>query len=208
VIEPFDEVRRTGLLRYVVLRANVEGKVLVALVTGRESWPEAESLARELAAACPTVLALSTTSTARAETPSSARPSAFFSAPHSSKTHRPSTRASGATFLCSSQSLGGRPRYDDIAAAAARLGSIGRVVDAYAGAGGIALSLAPLARGVVAIEENSAACATAQAFSPSVKLGHRERINLIAGDVADHLARVGTADLVVLNPPRKGCAQR
>ena len=55
-VAPFDEIRRTGLLRYVVLRANAEGKVLVALVTGRESWPQGEALARELAAACPAVL--------------------------------------------------------------------------------------------------------------------------------------------------------
>jgi 23S rRNA (uracil1939-C5)-methyltransferase len=51
VVAPFDEIRRTGLLRYLVLRANSDGRVLVALVTGRESWPQAEALARELAAA-------------------------------------------------------------------------------------------------------------------------------------------------------------
>jgi len=112
---------RTGLLRYVVLRANADGKVLVALVTGRESWPEAESLARELAAACPAALALSTTSTARAETPCSARRSAFFSLAPPSKTPSGPARVSpgAASFASSNRLVAGRA-YHDIGAAAAR----------------------------------------------------------------------------------------
>jgi 23S rRNA (uracil1939-C5)-methyltransferase len=74
-------------------------------------------------------------------------------------------------------------------------------VDLYAGAGGIALSLAPLSREVVAIEENPAAAASARAF-----LGDNSRVRFVTGDVAEHLAGLGQADLVVLNPPRKGCA--
>jgi 23S rRNA (uracil1939-C5)-methyltransferase len=208
VIEPFDEVRRTGLLRYVVLRANVEGKVLVALVTGRESWPEAESLARELAAACPTVLGVvHNVNSASGNALFGEAERLLFGSAFIEDTIGPArVRLGPRSFAQANRLVAGRA-YDDIAAAAARLGSIGRVVDAYAGAGGIALSLAPLARGVVAIEENSAACATAQAFLAEREAGDTEkRINLIAGDVADHLARVGTADLVVLNPPRKGCA--
>jgi 23S rRNA (uracil1939-C5)-methyltransferase len=69
------------------------------------------------------------------------------------------------------------------------------------------MALAPLAREVVAIEENPAACVTAQAFLAECGPGDPgARVRFVTGDVADHLARVGRADLVVLNPPRKGCA--
>jgi 23S rRNA (uracil1939-C5)-methyltransferase len=106
------------------------------------------------------------------------------------------------SFAQANRLVAGRA-YRDIVAAAAHLGPIDRVVDAYAGAGGIALSLAPLAREVVAIEENPAACATAQAFL--AERGSDRNIRFVIGDVAEHLAQIGTADLVVLNPPRKGC---
>ena len=54
---------------------------------------------------------------------------------------------------------------------------------------------------MVAIEENPAAAATARAF-----LGENSRVRFVTGDVAEHLVGLGAADLVVLNPPRKGCA--
>jgi 23S rRNA (uracil1939-C5)-methyltransferase len=204
-IEPFDEVRRTGLLRYVVLRANADGKVLVALVTGRESWPEAESLARALAAACPAVLGV-------VHNVNSASGNALLgeserllcgSATIEDMIGPARVRLGPRSFAQANRLVAGLA-YHDIVAAAARLGPMDRVVDAYAGAGGIALSLAPLAREVVAIEENPAACATAEAFL--AECAPDRNIRIVIGDVVDHLAQVGTADLVVLNPPRKGCA--
>ena len=110
------------------------------------------------------------------------------------------------SFAQANRLVAGRA-YHDIVAAAARLGLIDRVVDAYAGAGGIALALAPLARDLVAIEESPEACATAQTLLAERGPGDPgARIRFVTGDVADHLGRVGKADLVVLNPPRKGCA--
>jgi 23S rRNA (uracil1939-C5)-methyltransferase len=204
-VAPFDEIRRTGLLRYVVLRANADGKVLVALVTGREGWPQAETLARELGTACPAVLGV-------VHNINSASGNALLgeqehllvgSATIEDTIGSARVRLGPRSFAQANRLVAGRA-YQDIVAAAARLGSIDRVVDAYAGAGGIALALAPLAREVVAIEENPAACATAQAFL--AECAPDKNVRIVIGDVADHLARVGTAELVVLNPPRKGCS--
>jgi 23S rRNA (uracil1939-C5)-methyltransferase len=208
-VAPFDEVRRTGLLRYVILRANAEGKVLVALVTGRESWPGAEALARELAAACPAVLGVVhniNSATGNALLGESER--LLFGSATIEDTIGPARVRLGARSFAQANRLVAGRAYQDIVDAAARLGSIDSVVDAYAGAGGIALALASMAREVVAIEENPAACATAQAFIAEPGPGDPgARIRFVTGDVADHLGRVGKADVLVLNPPRKGCAQ-
>ncbi len=207
-VAPFDEIRRTGLLRYLGLRANAEGKVLVTLVTGQQGWPQAESLARELAAACPAVLGVvHNINGASGNAIFGEQEHLLFGSASIEDTIGPArVRLGPRSFSQANRLVAGRA-YHDIVAAATRLGSIDRMVDAYAGAGGIALALAPLAREVVAIEENPAACATAQAFLAERGPGDPgARVRYVSGDVADHLAQVGKADLVVLNPPRKGCA--
>jgi 23S rRNA (uracil1939-C5)-methyltransferase len=204
-VAPFDEILRTGLLRYAILRANADGKVLVALVTGREGWPQAETLARELAAACPAVLGVvHNINSASGNALFGEQEHLLFGCATIEDSIGPArVRLGPRSFAQANRLVAGRA-YQDIVAAAAGLGSIDRVVDAYAGAGGIALALAPLAREVVAIEENPAACATAQAFL--VDRGPDRNVRIVIGDVADHLAQAGTAELVVLNPPRKGCS--
>src|SRR5262249_47778019 len=92
--------------------------------------------------------------------------------------------------------------YADVSDAAALTGTE-RVVDAYARVGGIALTLARGAAEVVGIEEHARAVADAQA---SAQLNHAVRVRFVVGDVEAELAKLGAADVVVLNPPRRGCA--
>jgi 23S rRNA (uracil1939-C5)-methyltransferase len=165
-------------------------------------------LARELAAACPAVLGVvhNINGTAGNALFGEQEHLLFGSASIEDTIGPARVRLGPRSFSQANRLVAGRA-YHDIVTAAARLGTINRVVDAYAGAGGIALALAPLAHEVVAIEENPAACATAQAFLAECGPGDPgARVRFVAGDVAEHLARVGSADLVVLNPPRRGCA--
>jgi 23S rRNA (uracil1939-C5)-methyltransferase len=67
---------------------------------------------------------------------------------------------------------------------------------------GIALTLAPATGEVVGIEEKPAAVADAAA---SAALDGTGSARFVAGDAAAELGRLDGADLVVLNPPRKGC---
>jgi 23S rRNA (uracil1939-C5)-methyltransferase len=83
-----------------------------------------------------------------------------------------------------------------------RLTGTETVVDAYAGAGAIALTLAPRALSVVGIEEHAAAVDDAAA---SAAQNDATNARFVAGDVAARLRELDRADVVVLNPPRKGC---
>ncbi len=88
-------------------------------------------------------------------------------------------------------------------AAAAHLGGHERVVDLYCGVGGIALTLAGAAGEVLGIEEVEAAVAAARL---NARRNRRRNTRFVAGR-AEVLVRDAArgADLVTLNPPRKGC---
>lgn len=199
-VPPFDERARTGLLRYVVLRASAAGEVLATLVSARPDLPGAEGLAGRLRAAHPAVagVVLNVNPTAgnvlfgsderildgRGTIEDALGPARVALAPRS--------------FFQINRAVAARA-YDEIRRAVAARAPGGRVVDAYAGAGGIAFTLAGEAREVVALEENAAATALAAWRAPA-------NVRFVTGDVAAHLGALGPAEVVVLNPPRSGCA--
>lgn len=199
-VEPFDERTRQGLLRYVVLRANGEGAVLATFVTAGP-WPQAVALAAALRARAPSVVGV---------------------------VHNVNPTAGNVIFGDEEHLLSGSATLEDgigparvelasrsffqvnrfVAALAYQAiwdaaGSASLAVDAFAGAGGIAFGLAARGAQVIAIEENAAATAAAARFAAT--RGPRN-VTFITGDVATHLGAVQEAEVVVLNPPRRGCA--
>lgn len=75
------------------------------------------------------------------------------------------------------------------------------LVDAYAGAGTFAVALAPRVRRVVAIESHAAAAEYA-----AVNARDDANVEVVGGRVEDTLAAMdGGVDLLVLDPPRRGC---
>lgn len=76
-------------------------------------------------------------------------------------------------------------------------------IDAYAGAGELALRLAWRAERVIAIEQQRDAVSAAQLAVAELGLG--ERVRVLQGRVETLLRRRLPADLVVLDPPRVGC---
>jgi len=201
-VAPFDEVRRTGLLRYAVLRSNAAGQVLAALVAARD-WPEAAALATELRAGVPAVSGVVLNVNAGHGNALFGPEERTLSGESSLEDEIGPARvelASRSFFQLNRETAG--QAYADLRAAVAALGPIGRAVDAYAGAGGIAFSLVELASEVVAIEENAAATAAAEAFARRRGLS----VRFETADAAGALERIPEADVVVLNPPRGGCA--
>jgi 23S rRNA (uracil1939-C5)-methyltransferase len=69
--------------------------------------------------------------------------------------------------------------------------------------GGIALTLARRAREVIGVESHAGAVADAIASAARNEI---RNARFLAGDAAQTLAAIDRADVVVLNPPRKGCA--
>lgn len=205
-VEPYDEARRTGQLRYVVVRANALGQRLVTLVTATRDLPGAASLAAALRAEDAAVAGV-------VQNLNPTTGNVIFGDEELllAGEDRLEDEIEGARVLLSSRAFFQVNRgvaalaYRAIfRAAAERLGAGIVAVDAYAGVGGIALCLAPLAREVIAIEENPAATAAGELAARRSGL---DRLRFVTADAAQGLAAVSTADLLVLNPPRAGCAE-
>ena len=201
----YDERTAEGLLRYAILRVNHLGQVLVTLVTASDLFADGEAVARALIAARPEVVGV-------VQNINRSRGNALYGdeertlagdAALPDQVGAVELRLSSTAFFQVNREVAARI-YADVADAAALTGTE-RVVDAYAGVGGIALTLARGAAEVVGIEEHPRAVADAQA---SAQLNHAVRVRFVVGDVEEELARLGAADVVVLNPPRRGCAHK
>ncbi len=204
-VAPFDERRRTGTLRYVVLRASAAGEVLATLVTARRDLPGGEALAARLRALRPEVVGV-------VQNVNAAAGNFLFGSEE--------LALDGATALADrvgsiAVTLGARAffqinrhvaalAYEAIRRDVAALpDGCGLLVDAFAGVGGIALTVAPHAREVVAIEENDAATAGGAATAAA---NGASNVRFVTADAAAGLAALHDVDAVVLNPPRGGCA--
>jgi len=203
-VSTYDELRLTGDLRYAVLRANRSGQVLATLVTSGDAFPAATRVAEALHAERPNVVGV-------VQNVNPSRGNAIFGARERTlwgqatiedRIGEVRLRISSRAFFQANRDVA-RAAYQHIVQRAAPR-STDRVVDAYTGVGGIALTLAPLCGTVVGIEENAGAVLDAEA---SAALNGITNARFVAGDVATRLAEIDHADLVVLNPPRKGCAQ-
>jgi 23S rRNA (uracil1939-C5)-methyltransferase len=202
-IAPYDERTATGLLRYVILRVSHAGAVLVTLVTAAREFADGEALAQGLMQARPDIVGV-------VQNVNPSRGNALYGTTDVPLAGRDTLeervggvhlRLSATAFFQVNRDIAARI-YGDVLAAAALTGTE-RVVDAYSGVGGIALTLAPRAGEVIGIESHPGAVADAQA---SAQLNHAGRVRFLVGDTATMLRDLDGADVVVLNPPRRGCA--
>ena len=208
-VEIYDERTLTGRLRHVVLRANEAGQVLCTLVVARP-LPDGTALAERLRAARPEVAGV-------VEHENRSRGNAIFAAGGAERVlagageiedrlarRRISSlrvRLTPGAFFQANRDVAALA-YGAIALALA-VESTERVVDVYSGVGGIGLALANRAADVLGIELHAGAVANASA---AAALNGITNARFVAGDAAAALAAVNRADVVVVNPPRKGCA--
>ena len=76
------------------------------------------------------------------------------------------------------------------------------VVDLYSGVGMISLLVAPFVQQVTAIEADATAVEDAKANAQAQAV---RNVEFVCGDVSRELSRVASTDVVILDPPRKGC---
>jgi 23S rRNA (uracil1939-C5)-methyltransferase len=209
-VRAYDERTLTGDLRHVVLRANHEGRVLAVWIVARP-LPDGAELARRFRAARPEVIGV-------VEHENRSRGNAIFSDESSGNErlldgvgeieeqieiagHAVRLKLVPGAFFQANRGVAALA-YGAIARALA-IQPAERVVDAYCGVGGIALTLARAAAEVLGIESHAGAVAGATA---SAALNGITNARFVAGDSARALGQIDRAEVVILNPPRKGCA--
>jgi 23S rRNA (uracil1939-C5)-methyltransferase len=202
-VAPYDERTLTGDLRHVVLRVNSVGHVLAILVTTRPQAAGLLELAQALRAVRPEIVGV-------VQNVNPTRGNAIFgdeTRPLDGATTLEERvgdvrlRLSPGAFFQANRDVAALAYAAIAREVGVRAGE--HVVDAYGGVGGIALTLAPAAADVLGIEEHAAATADAVA---SAALNGVTNARFVTGDVTTHLRDVLRADVVVVNPPRKGCS--
>lgn len=203
----WQEKNKTGILRYLVVRVSASSnQAMVTFVTYRRAFNEIHHLARFIQEQVPQVVVT-------CQNVNSSEGNVIFG-PHDhflTKQQTVQDRIGEVEVLISPRSF---LQVNNEAAALlynavlerADLTGKQTVLDLYCGIGGIALTLAPHAKRVVGIEMNTEAVADARR---NARLNNRRNCRFEAGDVrellADSIEDEQRFDLVVLNPPRKGC---
>ena len=209
-VEIYDERKLTGRLRYVVLRSNRAGQVLCTLIVARP-LPNGPELADRLRNARAEVVGV-------VEHENPTRGNAIFAAGNQDADRTLSgepaledrlivadqtihIRLTAGAFFQANREVAGLAYAALIQALDLR--PTERVVDAYSGVGGIGLALAGRAAETVGIESNAGA--VQNATDAAARNGVRNA-RFLAGDAAAVLATLDRAEVVVVNPPRRGCA--
>ena len=201
----FDEDKRTGLLRHVVLRCSRKGQVLVTLVTPGPELPGSRNFCAALRKKAPWVVSIVQNIN---PTLSSAvlgnREKTLYGPGFVLDT------LCGLQFAISSRSFYQvNPRQTEVlyraALDAAKLTGKETVVDAYCGIGTIGLCAAPHAGQVIGVERNPAAVKDAAANARHNKLSNAK---FVCADATEWMAAAAGEglhpDVVFLDPPRAG----
>ena len=201
---------KMGLLRYLVVRVSeAEQKVMVVLVTAERSFNEIHHLGRFVREQLPEVVVM-------AQNVNSSEGNVIMGATDHFLTpkHHLTEKIGDVALMISPRSFfqvnpeGARLIYDKVREWA-KLSGKETVLDLYCGIGGIALSLAPDAGKVLGVEVVEAAVADAR---KNARLNGIGNCRFDVGDAAELLEELKEegehVDVVVLNPPRKGCEDR
>ncbi|HEY5975745.1 MAG TPA: 23S rRNA (uracil(1939)-C(5))-methyltransferase RlmD [Geobacteraceae bacterium] len=203
----FNQRSGLGLLRYLVVRvAEAENQAMVVFVTARRSYNEVHHLASFVRKQVPEVSVV-----AQNVNPSEGNVILGAHDLFLTKAKALQTSLGDHRFLVSPRSFfqvnsGSARLIYEYVRKAAQLTGRETVLDLYCGIGGIALFLAGKAREIIGVEVVEAAVEDA---TRNCRLNGIRNCTFAAGDVVEILALLveekRRIDLVVLNPPRKGC---
>ena len=200
----------TGFLRYLVVRVSEsENRVMATFVTAQRSFNEIHHLAKHLRLAVPEVeVAVQNVNSSSGNVILGDKD--YFLTPRKELTDT----IGDTRFAISPRSFfqvnggGARIIYEKVREWAALTGQE-TVVDVYCGVGGISLFLARRATNVVGIEVIAAAVADAE---KNARMNGIKNCRFSAGDASELLEEMKleakSVDLMILNPPRKGCEEQ
>jgi 23S rRNA (uracil1939-C5)-methyltransferase len=198
---------RMGLLRYLVVRVSVhEKKAMVVFVTATRSYNEILHLGRFVQEQVPEIeVVVQNVNSSEGNVILGQKDFFLTSKQHlTEKVGELSFRISPRSFFQVNNS-GANLIYNQVRKWAALDGSEA-VLDLYCGIGGIALFLAGQAREVIGVEVVQEAISDARL---NAKINRISNCRFEAGDAAQILEEMAEeskqVDIVVLNPPRKGC---
>ena len=198
---------KMGLLRYLVIRVSEsEQKAMVVLITADKSYNEIHHLSRFIREALPEVEVIASNVNNSEGNVIFGQKDTFLTPNHylTEQVGDIYVQISPRSFF-QVNTAGARVLYEKVKEWAA-LDRESTVLDLYCGIGGIGLFLAEQAKKVIGIEVVEEAVADAR---KNARLNGFNNCRFEAGDAADLLEELADdgekVDVVVLNPPRKGC---
>lgn len=207
-VPAYDEVAHSGLVRHVYIRqAAVTGEMMVCLVCTKRQLPAEEDLVHRLVEAAPQMVSLSLNiNPDQTNVILGKRTVTLWGADSIVD------RLCGLHFRLSPHSFyqvnhAQTEKLYRLAAQAAALTGKETLLDLYCGTGTIGLSMAHTAGCVIGVEVVEAAVRDAKKNAAANRIRNARFICADAAQAAAKLAKEGTAvDVVVLDPPRKGCS--
>jgi len=199
-----------GLLRYLIIRvAEAENRAMVVLVTSKRSYNELHHLSALISKEIPEVKVI-------VQNVNTTTGNVILGNSNFFQTKLTSLQAtvSGVKVNVSPASFfqintGSAAIIYNLVKEWSGLTKNSNVLDLYCGIGAISLFLAPLAGHILGIEVVEAAVEDA---ARNASLNRAANCEFVAGDVVEELRSVisdgASIDLILLNPPRKGCDER
>jgi 23S rRNA (uracil1939-C5)-methyltransferase len=201
---------KMGLLRYLVVRVSEsEQKAMVVLITADKSYNEIHHLSRFIREALPEVEVIASNVNSSEGNVIFGQKDTFLTTKRflTERVGDVSVQISPRSFF-QVNSSGAHMLYEKVREWAAP-DSDSTVLDLYCGIGGIGLFLAGQARKIIGIEVVEEAVADAR---KNARLNGFTNCRFEAGDAAELLEELADdgekVDVVVLNPPRKGCDEQ
>lgn len=205
----FSARTRSGLLRYLVVRVSEEyNRAMVVLVTAERSYNEIHHLAKYLQGAVPEIAVVVQNVNSSTGNVILGQKDYFLT-----KEGTLFDSIGNIRFSISPRSFfqinngGARTIYEQVREFANLTGTE-KVIDLYCGVGGISFFLAAEAREVIGIESIAAAVVDAER---NAALNGINNCRFSSGDAAALLGELASertkAEILVMNPPRKGCEE-
>ncbi len=204
----YDEERHTGLVRHIYIRqAAVTGEMMVCLVCTKAKLPEVDTLIERMQQAAPALVSLTVNiNPERTNVILGSRNVTLWGADSIVD------RLCGLHFRLSPHSFyqvnhAQTEKLYRLAAQAAGLTGKETLLDLYCGTGTIGLSMAHTAGCVIGVEVVEAAVRDARRNAAANHIRNARFICADAAQAAAQLKKEGThPDVVILDPPRKGCS--